>query len=207
MSENNNLLLDGIIADANSKAALIIKQAQESADKLIKEAHFKADHDSESEKVLLELKRKQLELKKEGDKNNIDRVYSLKLLDTSYEAVLKLVEKEWSSTVTSPTFSAVLVNWIAEAAIGLNLPQAKVAFSPKSPVTKQMLKEAEAIVLKVTNSSVSLQLDDTNTTEGGVVVSSLDSKISYNNLISVRTRRFQREIKKIVQDYTCNKAE
>jgi hypothetical protein len=207
MSDNNNLLLEGILSDSKKDSESILAEARESADALMKTAEEKAEHDAESERSLFDLKLKQLDLKLESDKRSLERVYSLKKLDAAYEKIMERVSSQWEKEIASPAFRDTLVNWIAEAAIGLNLATAKVAFNPKAPVDEQMLRKAETIVKDHTNSSLTLTLDEVGTPECGVVVSSLDSKISYSNLISVRTRRFHREIKEIVQDYTCEKAE
>lgn len=207
MIDENNLLLSGILKDAQKEADKIILESQATSEKIIKEAEDKAMRSCQNEKALFDIKMKSLALQQDSDKANFDRVMELKKLDSSYAKVLSLVENRWEEVIKDKSFESVLVKWIAEAAIGLNLPEAKVSFSKKAPVTDEMLKEAEKLVLDATNFKVKLTLDECYTSEVGVVVSSLDDKISYNNLISTRSRRFKKQIKDIVQEVTCKAEE
>ncbi len=203
MIDENNLLLSGILKDAEKEAEKLIADAHLTADKIILEAEDKAERDRQNEKALFDIKMRSLALQKESDKEAFDRVLELKRLDASYDKVLSLVEKRWEEVIKDASFSSVLTKWIAEGAIGLNLPEAKVSFSKKAPVTDKMLRDAEKLVLEATNLKVKLSLDEVYAKEVGVVVSSLDDKISYNNLISTRSRRFKKQIKDIVQEITC----
>lgn len=205
MKDSSNLLLKGITENAEKDAEKIISQAKANAEAIMKEAEEKAILEEEKEKSILELKKRQLELKLESDKNNLKRVYELKNLDYSYNKVMALVDQEWKNLIESSSYETILINWICEAAIGLNLNKAKVAFYNKAPVTEKMLRAAEEILKTLTGSAISFELDEVNTFEFGVVLSSLDSKISYNNLVSVRSRRFNREIKEIIQDFVCSR--
>lgn len=205
MNDSSNLLLKGIAENAEKDAEAIISQAKVNAEAIMREAEEKAISDEEKEKSILELKKRQLELKLESDKNNLKRAHELKNLDYSYNKVMAFVEKEWNNLIESSSYEKILINWICEAAVGLNLNKAKVAFYNRAPVTDKMLREAEDILKSLTGIAIGLELDEVNTLEFGVVLSSLDSKISYNNLVSVRSRRFNREIKKIIQDLVCNR--
>ncbi len=207
MRDVNNLLLSGILSDAEKEAKKIMDEATRTAEKIILEAQEKADIDCQNEQALFDIKMKSLSLKKDSEIASFDRVIELQKLDSSYEKVLKLVDEQWNVVIKDPTFSAVLTKWVAEAALGLNLPTAKVSFSKKAPVTDKMLRDAEAIVLEATNLKINLCLDEKFTNEVGVVVSSMDDKVSYNNLISTRSRRFHKQIKDIVQEVTCKAVE
>ena len=133
-------------------------------------------------------------------RKSIDRLSELRALDSSYSEVMDEVTRRLDAAIGSPEIRKVLVSWIAEAAIGLDRKEAKVAFSDKTPVTEDMLREAEDEVRRITGSSVSLSLDPDRLIGGGVSVSSMDGKVSYNNQLDVRIRRFQRDIKRIIQE-------
>ena len=207
MIDENNLLLSGILKDAEKEAEKKLADAHANAEKIIAEAKDKAERDCQNEKALFDIKMKSLALQKDSDKEAFDRVLQLKRLDASYEKVLALVAKRWEEVIKTTDFSTVLTSWIAEAALGLNLPKAKVSFSKKAPVTDKMLRDAEKLLIDALNFKVNLSLDEVNTNEVGVVVSSLDDKVSYNNLISTRSRRFKKQIKDIVQEITCKAEE
>lgn len=90
--------------------------------------------------------------------------------------------------------------WIAEAAIGLGKKEAKVAYSSLYPVGEEELKRAQELVKEATGSDVTLTLDSLHIDGIGVVLTSLDGKVSYNNQLDTRLRRYQRDIRKIIQE-------
>ena len=110
------------------------------------------------------------------------------------------VERRIDKRMGEPGFSDVIVDWIAEAAIGLDRKDAKVAFSVRTPVTDEILQRAEKKVLDLTGAEVNLTIDPVRISGAGVMLSSMDGKVSYNNQLGVRIRRYQRDIKRIVQE-------
>ena len=142
----------------------------------------------------------QIQAREESARRSIDRLAELRSLDSAYTSVMAEVDKRLKDLLSDPSFSKTLVSWIAEAAIGLDRKEAKVSFSEKTPVTEEMLREAEALVKKETGASLSLSLDSERLSGAGVVVSSLDGKVSYNNQLEVRMRRYSRDIRRIVQE-------
>jgi V/A-type H+-transporting ATPase subunit E len=69
-------------------------------------------------------------------------------------------------------------------------------------VDQKLLDQAMALVKKFTGSEVHLVLDERSIREIGVVLSSLDDKVSYNNQVDIRLRRFDRDIRTLVQEHT-----
>ena len=197
---SSNPLVSSIITDARNKADEILSTAAKEAQSIIAEAEEKARKGEEAEERSLSQRLEQIRLRKESARKSIDRLSELRALDSSYSEVMDEVTRCLDAAIGSPEIRKVLVSWIAEAAIGLDRKEAKVAFSDKTPVTEDMLREAEDEVRRITGSSVSLSLDPDRLICGGVSVSSMDGKVSYNNQLDVRIRRFQRDIKRIIQE-------
>ena len=197
---SSNPLVSSIITDARNKADEILSTAAKEAQSIIAEAEEKARKGEEAEERSLAQRLEQIRLRKESARKSIDRLSELRALDSSYSEVMDEVSRRLDAAIGSPEIRKVLVSWIAEAAIGLDRKEAKVAFSDKTPVTEDMLREAEDEVRRITGSSVSLSLDPDRLIGGGVSVSSMDGKVSYNNQLDVRIRRFQRDIKRIIQE-------
>ena len=184
MMTQDNPLISGILSEAEAKAEEIIRKAEEECASIIAEAD--------------DLER--IKEREESARKNIDRLSELKVLDSAYNLVLKEVQKRLDSLVSSPDFRSILVSWIAEAAIGLDRKEARVSFSEKAPVDDQMLRDAEALVKKATGADVSLMLDDKRISTPGAVLTSIDGKVSYNNQLDVRMRRYSKDIRRIVQE-------
>ncbi len=200
MNTSGNPLVNGILADARKKADEIMSKASGDAASILADAEERARKGVEAEERSLDLRLEQIRLRKESARKSLDRISELRSLDSSYAEVMDEVSRRLDQMTSQPEFRSVLISWIAEAVIGLDRKEAKVAFSEKTPVTPDMLRDAEAEVLRRTGASVSLSEDPERLSEGGVSVSSLDGKVSYNNQLPVRIRRFQRDIKRIIQE-------
>ena len=191
MNTSGNPLVNGILADARKKADEIMSKASGDAASILADAEERARKGVEAEERSLDLRLEQIRLRKESARKSLDRISELRSLDSSYAEVMDEVSRRLDQMTSQPEFRSVLISWIAEAVIGLDRKEAKVAFSEKTPVTPDMLRDAEAEVLRRTGASVSLSEDPERLSEGGVSVSSLDGKVSYNNQLPVRIRRFR----------------
>lgn len=199
---NNNLLLDGIIDEAQKKADAVLKDAQKQCGRIARDgqaraADLVAQEDREQKNRL-----SAVAYRRDAAKQSAKRKAALVRIDASYRAVMARVDEKFASLARSKAFRPTLVNWIAEAAVGLDLREAKVAFSPLCPVDEPMLREAEALVEKATGAAVRLSLDSKPLRSFGVVLSSPDGKISFNNEVAVRLRRYDSEIRTLVQEHT-----
>lgn len=200
MMSADNPLINGILEDASQKAKDIVRKAEEECKKIIDEANEKAVKEAELEKRSYSVRLDRIELREESARKNIDRLSELKSLDSAYNLVMKEAEKRLADIVSSADFSRILISWIAEAAIGLDRKEAKVSFSEKAPVDEAMLREAEKLVKKETGADVSLSLDSSRVSSPGVILTSIDGKVSYNNQLDVRMRRYSRDIRRIIQE-------
>ena len=200
MKGEDNPLIQGILQEARAKADEIEKKAGLEAESIISEARERAEREAGLERKSYSVRLEQIQAREESARRSIDRLAELRSLDSAYTEVMEEVDRRLKAVVSNPSFSSILVSWIAEAAIGLDRKEAKVSFSEKAPVTEEMLREAEALVRKDTGATLSLSLDTERLSGVGVVVSSLDGKVSYNNQLEVRMRRYSRDIRRIVQE-------
>ncbi len=200
MNTSGNPLVNGILSDARKKADEITSKARSDAASILADAETRARKGVEAEERSLDLRLEQIRLRKESARKSMDRISELRSLDSSYSEVMDEVSRRLGQLTGRPEFRSVLISWIVEAVIGLDRREAKVAFSEKTPVTSDMLREAEAEVRRRTGASVTLSEDPERLSDGGISVSSLDGKVSYNNQLPVRIRRFQRDIKRIIQE-------
>ena len=200
MKGEDNPLIQGILQEARAKADEIEKKAGIEAESIISEARERAEREAGLERKSYSVRLEQIQAREESARRSIDRLAELRSLDSAYTEVMEEVDRRLKAVVSNSSFSSILVSWIAEAAIGLDRKEAKVSFSEKAPVTEEMLREAEALVRKDTGATLSLSLDTERLSGVGVVVSSLDGKVSYNNQLEVRMRRYSRDIRRIVQE-------
>lgn len=200
MIEKENALISGILEDAEKKADDIIQKAKLDAEDIIKQGNEDVVRALEDERRTADFRIRQLELKEESAKRNIDRLSELKNIDASYQLIMDRVDAKIDQMVKDGSIRKAIISWIVEAAIGLDMESAVVSSSKECPVDDEMLKEASDIIQERTGAKIRLQADRKLVGELGVIVSSEDGFIRYDNLLSVRKRRYMREIRKIVQE-------
>ena len=200
MIEKENALISGILEDAEKRADDIIQKAKLDAEDIIKQGREDVARALDDERRTAEFRIRQLELKEESAKRNIDRLSELRNIDASYQLIMERVDRRIDQMVKDGSIRNAVVSWIVEAAIGLDLETAVVSSYRECPVDEQMLKEASEIIYQKTGARIVLKADRKLVGELGVVVSSEDGFVRYDNLLSVRKRRYMREIRKIVQE-------
>lgn len=198
MENTDNRLLSGILEQAEIAAQKAIADAQQQASHILEDAEARSKREVAVEVREREAKLQQVQFKLQANIASAKRKAALKQMDEGYDEVMRRIV----SKLNSKTISAHLSSWIAEAAIGLDLKQAKVAFDPRCPVTQELLEQATELVKKATGSTVELSLDPKPIRSFGVVLSSLDDKVSFNNQVEIRLRRFDRVIRTMIQDHT-----
>lgn len=181
-----------LLADARAQAAEKKKYAQQKIDSILDEARSKAAEQAESIKrkaisgVELEIKRRSLQVRDSLIQNITDRV-----------------EKRLSAMIDGPDYRTVLTNWIVEAAIGLDAEAATVNASQRERplIDTAMLDQARQAVLSKTGKSVTLTLSDAPPLKGqGVVLTSRDGRMAFNNQVRTRMLRKQRQMHRLIYD-------
>ena len=204
MEQTKNLLLDGIVAESQHKAEATLKDAKAQVERIEADAKKRAEELVEAARHDHQDRMKQVQFRLDAAIASAKRRAQLKRIDESYQLVMDRVESRFRTFAQSTAFRPYLVQWIAEAAIGLDLREAKVAFCPLAPVDENMLAKAGALVKQAFGSTVHLVVDARPIREIGVVLSSMDDKVSFNNQVDVRLRRYDRDIRTMVQEHTWN---
>ena len=103
--------------------------------------------------------------------------------------------------IREANYRDVLVNWIAEAAIGLDVESAEINASPKELllIGEELLSKAKDKIGKQTSKQITLALSNASPLESqGVVLTSSDGRIAFNNQVETRLLRKQREIRTMI---------
>ncbi len=198
METTDSRLLTGILEQAEQSAKKTLQEAKQQASAIVEDAKKKAESEIESQRRELAQKLKQMDLRLQANMTSAKRKAILRQGDDKYQQVLARVQ----SMLDAKTIEPYLPQWIAEAALGLDLKEAKVACSPQCPVTETHLKTATELVEKATGSSIVLHLESKPIRGLGVVVSSLDGMVSFNNQVEIRLRRLDRVLRAMIQEHT-----
>lgn len=114
-----------------------------------------------------------------------------------------LLKQNLYNNISGSDYSLILLGWIVEATIGLNEEVAIVKTSEKERgfITDEILRKAEKIVKKEAGLTVILSCSQNSLlSEQGITVSTEDGRVSYNNKISTRLKRYKGSILEIISD-------
>lgn len=197
----NTPLFSGILAEAQAKAEAIRMQAEDEAVTILTSAREKAEEAASQEATQLTFRLEELKRRVDSTKRNIERKLALQQMDCLEQEVLAKVREKLSTMVGTEHYQNMVVGWIAEAAIGLDRKEAIVNCSAAEKVSDEMLRQAEKLVMKSTGGKVHLTYDSTPLQGQGIVVSTPDGLVSYNNQVETRIHRYERSIRTILEQH------
>ena len=197
IEEDARLEEEKMIKDAETQAAEKRKYAQKKIDSLLSEAEEKARQQAEA------VKKKSLS----GVELEIKRL-SMHTQDSIVQDIMARVETRLGSMIDDPNYRTILIDWITEAAIGLDVESAEVNASEKErmKIDHELLLEAGRRVHELTGKQVTLTLSGAQPLKSqGVVLTAADGRTAFNNQVKTRMLRRQRDIRTKVYDALFSK--
>ena len=196
-------LLSGIERDAVAEAAEIVRKAELQAEERQKNAQAQAAG------VRDEATRKAQEtvrgITRQGEQaaSVETRRMALKVREEISRRVLDESSKRLAELVGTPAYREVLREWIVEAALGLNVPEAEVlASGPEmARIDEALLAEAVRRVKSISGVDVVLRRSAAQPLQGqGVVLTAGNGRTAFNNQVATRVERYQSEIRKLIYE-------
>jgi len=194
-------LISGIENEARAEGQEILKEAQKQADEKRKYAEKKIES-------ILNDARKEAQQKAEAVKSKILSSVKLEVKRRSMQAqdavmqnVIDKVEKKLFEMINSADYRSVLINWITEAAIGLDAESAQVNASEKERplIDDNLLSEAMEKIHNQSGKKIELKLSDEQPLKSqGVVLTAADGRTAFNNQVKTRMLRNQRKIRSLI---------
>ncbi len=193
---------EGIIRDAEKQAAEKHKYGAKQVASLLDEARQKAAEQAEAIKKRA-LSAADLEIKRR----------SMGARDAVMREIVNRVEKRLATIIDdAPRYRSILIDWIAEAAVGLGAESAEVNASERERalIDADVLAEASAKAQAQTNKPMTLTLSAGQPLKSqGVVLTAVDGRTAFNNQVKTRLQRRQRQIRTLIYDalFTDNRKE
>lgn len=194
-------LISGIESDARVEEEEILKEAEKRAAEKRKYSEKKIeallnDTRGEAQRQAQAVKRKillavNLELKR----------HSMSVRSDLIKEIMDRVENKLASIAGDENYRSVLINWIAEAFIGLGAEAAQINASQKERalINDRLLSEVKEIIHIQTNKQAQLKLSDAEPLKyQGVVLTAADGRTAFNNQVKTRMLRNQREIQTLI---------
>jgi vacuolar-type H+-ATPase subunit E/Vma4 len=205
-------LISGIESDARIEEEEIIKEAEKRAaekrkysekkiEALLNDAHSEAQRQAEAIKAKV-LSGVELELKR----------HSMSVRSALVQDVMSRIEDKLASMAGDENYRSILINWIAEAFIGLGAEAAQINASQKERalIDDRLLSEVKEKIHMQTNEQAQLILSDAGPLKSqGVVLTAADGRTAFNNQVKTRMLRKQREIQMLIYNavFTDNRKE
>ena len=203
VEQGKEALISGIQADVHEQEGQIIQEAERQAEEkrknadqkvasILDDARQKAGQQAETigrkavSAVELEIKQQTLRLRAE-----------------LVQGIMARVEDRLSCLVDHPEYRDVLIDWMTEAAVGLDVRSATVNASEKERalIDDECLGKVMERVGKQTGKTVALTVSDADPLGiQGVVLTDSDGRMAYNNQVRTRMQRFQRRILTLIYD-------
>lgn len=203
MELGKKALISSIESDAQSEVEKIVQEAKDRAEEK------KAYTGKKVESILQEARDKvavQAEEIKRKVLSSVDleiKRRALHVQNVIVEDIEARVIKAMAAKVKTAKYAKTLQTWIVEAAVGLGVDVAYVnASAPERKLlTKTLLDKTAAQIKKQTGSTIKLAVSkDEPLTLQGVILTSEDGRMAFNNQVKTRLSRNQRQIKRLIHD-------
>jgi vacuolar-type H+-ATPase subunit E/Vma4 len=199
MNQNKEDLIAGIEADARQEEEKILAEAEQRA------ADKRKYGDQKIESILSDA-RQRAEIQGEEIKRKVVssvelevRRRSLRFRNTILQDLMKKVEDRMKMRIATPDYCAVLRHWIVEAAQGLDVDAAEVNASAaeRDLIDEALLRE----VMEILEHKVVLTVSKADPLSGqGVVLTSTNGRLAFNNQVRTRIHRHEREIHVLIHE-------
>jgi vacuolar-type H+-ATPase subunit E/Vma4 len=179
-----------IVEEARTQAAEKKKYSEKKIESLLDEAREKAQEQAEAAKKKI-ISTAEREVKRR----------SMRIRDTVMQDIMARVESKLASKTGDESYRAVLIGWLAEAAVGLDAKSARVNASPEELklIDDRVLSEVSRRVRKQTGRQIELILSGAKPLKSqGVVLTAADGRTAFNNQVRTRMQRNKREIQMLI---------
>jgi len=182
--------VEKITSEAENQVAEKRKYSEKKIESILNEARKKAQEQAETVKKKM-ISSVELEVKHR----------SMLVRDAVMQDVMDRVEKKLESKTSDTNYRSVLINWITEAAVGLDAEAAQVNASEKERILidDKLLSEVKGLIHMQTGREMTLTLSDAPALKSqGVVLVAADGRTAFNNQVKTRMLRKQREIRMLI---------
>ena len=194
-------LIAGIESDAQAEEERIIKEAEKQAAEKRQYAEKKAEAMLSESRQQAEEQAKAIKSRMLSDADSEIKRTFLKQQDAIMQDIIAQAEKKMGSMIDDPDYRNVLINWITEAAIGLDVESAQINASQKERllIDEKMLSEVKEKIQTDSGKTIELTLSQLGPLENqGVVLTATNGRIAFNNQVKTRFSRSQRKIRMII---------
>lgn len=199
--EDRDALLSGIREDAAREAERLVQEARAAAGERRKSAQTQAQSILREADERIAKQTQVFQRQAEAGLRMEEKRQQLKVREGVISQVEQEVRRRVKGMIGRKEYRQVLLDWIVEAAVGLNAPEASVntSVAERGQLDAGLLREAEKSVRRLTGAEVKLTLAEGPPVVGqGVVLTAAGGRVEFNNQVATRLLRRQSEIRKVI---------
>ncbi|UCD50373.1 MAG: hypothetical protein JSW27_22960 [Phycisphaerales bacterium] len=203
MQQGKDALISGIEADARSEEERLVKEVEIQADEKLKYARKKAESLLNEARDKATVQGEAIKQKAIAEAEREIKRRALHLRDTLMKDIVAQARAKLEFMIDDPGYRTILADWITEAAIGLGAEAARVNASARELllIDKPLLADVAQRVHAQTGKSITLTVSDVGPLESqGVVLTTMDGRMAFNNQVITRISRKRRDIQRLIYD-------
>ncbi len=194
----DNRLLTGIIEDARNEAEKLLAQAEEQVKQRLQAGKGRIASLQDEDERKIAAHREAVRRRSDSLISSQRRRMALERREVLTRRVLSRAAELLREEMDGPGYPEFLSRCIAEGIIGVDRDEVAVSCSHREELTPGILSAAVELVREETGREVSVKASGIVLADQGVVVSSADGRVSFNNQAAARFRRYDQEIKEII---------
>jgi len=117
--------------------------------------------------------------------------------------IMSMVEQKLGLMISNDMYREVLIGWIVEAAMGLSVKTAMISASAeeRAVIDESLVDEVQARIQQSRGQSMTIRLaDEPALASQGIILTTEDGRMAYNNQVKTRLLRQQRDIQRLIHD-------
>ena len=117
--------------------------------------------------------------------------------------IMSMVEQKLGLMISNDMYREVLIGWIVEAALALNINTATISASAeeRAVIDESLIDEVQARIQQSGSRSMTIRLaDEPASALQGIILTTENGRMAYNNQVKTQLLRRQRDIQRLIHD-------
>ena len=117
--------------------------------------------------------------------------------------IMSMVEQKLGLMISNDMYREVLIGWIVEAALALNINTATISASAeeRAVIDESLIDEVRARIQQSGSRSMTIRLaDEPASALQGIILTTENGRMAYNNQVKTQLLRRQRDIQRLIHD-------
>ena len=200
--EQEKILVERILQQAEDESRKILTKADKESENKYKILDSKIENIKKETDQKISDKIKEIERQTESTIKTETRRQKLKNLEKLNSMIKKILKDKMRKMIGTDEYNDFIAELIAEGALAVGEDRVFVNFSSLEKVDDKILAKASDYIKTNTGKDIEIAISGkSRLMDQGIVVESENGRISYNNQIETRLRRFDEDVKGVISKW------